>query len=190
MKQEIEIEEKFILSNKAKLLNLLRASGYRLSAKKQQADTYFVDRNDQFLKDNTCLRIRSSNNQNFATIDYKGPSSDPKSSKISKIETNVKIGSASIVGIKTIFSALGFREYVTVDKSRTTWIKANEICTLSVSIDTVKSAGDFVEIEATAPINSNAEYVAEVWQAEVDNLKVFLGTTVLLPYRDLVAEKI
>ena len=190
MKREIEVEEKYDVKDSELLIAHLNASDFLFEGEGSQTDIYFVDKKRKYLKDNTCLRIRLSSVSDKATIDYKGPTKDLADNVISKIETNVQVDKKSIEHLAEMLDALGCPKYVSVEKVRKSWVRNLELGSFRVTVDSVKHAGVFVEIELTAPADTEEKLVRGIWEEQIKDMVGFLGNPVRLPYRDLVANSI
>lgn len=137
----IEVEVKAI----AKEFESIRKRLAELNALKikteRQEDTYFNAPHRDFAITDEALRIRKiPENDNLKVfITYKGAKID----KSSKTRKEFEVGVADAELTKNIFESLGFKEVATVVKDREIYQLEEFIITL----DTVKKAGIFVEIE-------------------------------------------
>lgn len=187
MKKEYEIEGKFSALSSDRLLLVLKNAGFERKSVEHQEDIYFVDHEQKFLSNRTCLRIRKDLHNHLATLDYKGPSTPEDQDRISKIESNGKLDFSSIDVLIDIFAALGFTVFVKVVKERENWVQDDGSFRKTVAIDRVVDAGEFVEVEVTTTDLSDQEGAQHRWDNLVSDLRDYLGESVNTPYRDLVA---
>lgn len=137
----IEVEVKAIANE----FGSIRKKLVKLNASKvkieRQEDTYFNAPHRDFAITDEALRIRKiPENDNLRVfITYKGAKID----KSSKTRKEFEVGVVDAEVTKNIFESLGFKEVATVVKDREIYQLEEFIITL----DTVKKAGTFVEIE-------------------------------------------
>lgn len=163
---EVEVKAKVenFISIKKILIDKLNAD---FKGTEYQEDTYFNAPHKDFAITDEAFRIRkiSLNDETHLFITYKGPKIDSKSKTRTEYETD--IGDSQIA--KNIFESLGFK--VTADV-----VKAREIYHLGdfeVTLDTVKNAGTFIEIEKT--LGDTEDYNQSL--NEIFNLFEKLGIT-------------
>jgi predicted adenylyl cyclase CyaB len=85
----IETEKKFRCTNIDKLIAHAVSLGFnQIQENGQEHDIYFTDKEQLFITQRICLRIRQTENQ--CEITYKGDSHDTEA-LYSKLETNIKI---------------------------------------------------------------------------------------------------
>jgi adenylate cyclase class 2 len=111
-----------------------------------QSDTYFAAPHRDFAKTDEALRIRSLDGQSVVT--YKGPKLD----KVSKTREEFETPIDEVIFTK-ILHALGFKEAGVVRKTREVY-EAEEI---NVSLDSVESLGEFLEVEIMAESEKELE---------------------------------
>lgn len=140
----IEVEVKAKVENftyiKKILIDKLNAD---FKGTEYQEDTYFNAPHKDFAITDEAFRIRkiSLNDETQLFITYKGPKIDSKSKTRTEYETD--IGDSQIA--KNIFESLGFKVTADVVKSREIY----HLEDFEVTLDTVKNAGTFIEIEKT-----------------------------------------
>ncbi len=146
---KIEVEDKFFLDddNKKRLIDFCEREGFSEVGHNIEVDDYFSDICGEFVKNRTCLRLRSSNESSELT--FKGKSSS-LSSFYSKVEHNVPLSGESARSIKSFFPSLGYFKYATVVKNRRTMSREVKGYYENVSIDTLPGIGSFVEFEILA----------------------------------------
>ncbi len=114
-----------------------------------QEDTYFNSPYKDFAITDEAFRIRkiSVNNETQLFITYKGPKIDSKSKTRIEYETN--IGDSQIA--RNIFENLGFIVAADVIKTREIY----HFDDFEITLDSVKNAGTFIEIEKTLEDNDD-----------------------------------
>ena len=137
----IEIEIQVNVEKIKPLIKFLKSNAV-FRAKKHQIDEYFSPIHKDFLgvrPVSEWLRLRNTGKQ--YSINYKNwhYGKDNKSYYCDELETGIE----NIDKVRKILSALNFKSIVTVDKLRKTYTYKN----YEVAIDSVKTLGDFVEIE-------------------------------------------
>ena len=60
MSSRIEVESKFFCKEKEKLYDIISKLGMIKTEKNQEVDEYFTDVNCNYIKNRTCLRIRTT----------------------------------------------------------------------------------------------------------------------------------
>ena len=107
----------------------------------QQTDIYFDDASASLTKSDTCLRLRVQNTDKNQTciLTYKGPKHQACVKKRTEIELTVDNQSKAIEFV----GALGYKESLTVEKTRELWQYKN----CDIALDQVKDIGNYVEIE-------------------------------------------
>jgi adenylate cyclase class 2 len=163
----IEVEVKAI----AKEFDSIRKKLVKLNASKvkieRQEDTYFNAPHRDFAITDEALRIRKiPENDNLRVfITYKGAKID----KSSKTRKEFEVGVLDAEVTKNIFESLGFKKVATVVKDREIYQLEDFIITL----DTVKKAGNFVEIEKDLEDGADFDETLQ----EIFNLYEKLGIT-------------
>lgn len=139
--KNIEIEIQVSVENSEPLLSFLQTEGV-FQSEKHQIDEYFTPAHKDFLATRPIpewFRLRDADG--IYTMNYKNWHFDEngKSHYCDEIETSV----GSVDQAKKIVMALDFKSIAKVDKVRKTWTYKD----YEIGIDSVKSLGDFVEIE-------------------------------------------
>ena len=137
----IEIEIQVNIKNTKPLIEFLEKNG-NFQSEKHQVDEYFSPAYRDFFGVRPVkewLRLRAADEK--YSINYKNWYFDEngKSHYCDEFETKIE----SIEQVKKILSALNFKFVVMVDKLRKIWTYKD----YEVAIDSVRSLGDFVEIE-------------------------------------------
>lgn len=184
----IELEEKYICKDLEGLKNKCVSDGYEYKPLGIENDTYFTDLDGEFIKDRTCLRIRTKNNE--AEITFKGKSKI-LSSAYAKVEHNVTILPKSVVEHEDIFNSLGFYKYVDVNKVREVFVKRKGSLFESIVIDDLKEIGSFVEFEIIGSLSEYGhakEKLREKLNLFIQDFRSFGLENADLPYRDYTAK--
>ncbi|MEK7478264.1 MAG: class IV adenylate cyclase [Patescibacteria group bacterium] len=185
---KIEVEGKYLLENRENLINRLAGLGFSLRETITERDEYFTDINGTFVKNRTCLRIRTDGKSSEITFKGKSP---VLSGSYSKIEHNAQINSNQNKEIKDILKSLGYHKYVTVNKNRATFTKHLENFDQNISVDELQGIGSFVELEILA---DHQKWIGKeaTLNDTLDKLKREVGaenfTEANLPYRDYSAK--
>jgi len=189
MTDTIEVERKRELPDDGSTLTpRLAQLGYIASTPVTEVDTYYSRPDVDFMQTVECLRVRRRGD--FAEITYK-PASTPTTHAaddvVSKMETNVILREgAQAPTAERLLTSIGMRELVRVEKTRTTY-RHPETAGVTVSIDTVRGAGTFIETEVNRP---TAEGAAELIEHIERQLGIIERPTVSIPYRDLVLRRL
>ncbi len=182
--EEKEVEVKFKLNSDIKLVKekIFRMGG-KLIQKNKEKDTYFSAFHKDFLKTKECLRIRKADD--YIELTYKGKSTKEmkENGQFWKKETNIPLN-ITLKEAEYFLTALGCKKLVSVEKKRHKYCIGNQIITL----DLVKDAGSFLEIESLArnenvksALNKNMELAKKLGLKEED--------IVTEPYRDIVLKR-
>jgi predicted adenylyl cyclase CyaB len=185
--QILEVEEKFLCSNNVMLEKTLIDEGFAEVGTKKEIDNYYSDLGGDFVRNRTCLRIRTTGDQ--AEITHKGKSYSFFGS-FAKVEHNVFIPMKLVSDYNDIFNSLGFCKYVTVNKTRHIFVKRNGIYNLTVAMDSLSGVGEFVEFEVSCNVEDVGvdKIEAEIILKKI--IKIFSSCGLKpadLPYRDYVA---
>lgn len=182
----LEVEEKYVMPTGVDLEGILLQLGFARQQTVQETDTYFTDAAGAYIRDRTCLRIRSVPDTDTVSVDFKGKSPSLKGA-YAKQETNLVIPRAQMAGQVGLWANLGFYRYVDVVKTRTTYRKTEGTITLNVTIDELLHAGGFIELEALSdPRDNGADIMWERLQCLRQDMPVILQPADV-PYRDYAA---
>lgn len=183
----LEVEQKFLCLNNVALENTLKNENFIEMGTERESDNYYSDLEGDFIKSRTCLRIRTRNN--FAELTHKGKSHSFFGS-FSKVEHNIAISPGLVPEYNDILNSLGFAKYVTVEKTRRTFLKTLGYYRCIVAIDNLNSIGEFIELEISGSVDNK-----DVNKGEAENLlqkmiEIFSSCDLKpanFPYRDYVA---
>ena len=135
-----EIEIKFILPDRQRVIDLLGSKSSVFTSSKKQADSVYAKKIadlQTFLSNDVFMRIRIVDDAQ-AILTLKRPISR---NELSKLEHETKIDNPR--EMEEMLLLMGFQKAIVVEKSRiTTNYNGVAIC-----IDSVKDLGDFIELE-------------------------------------------
>jgi adenylate cyclase class 2 len=168
-----EIESKYRLADQGAALRLeLSRLGATSTAGFVVADTYLSHPSKNFGATGEAFRIRREGSHNLLT--YKGPKMAAVGVKTrTEIEIGLTEGSASFDDAKSMFTAMGFAEVLTVEKFREPFKLVFQGQEMTVVLDNAGELGYFAEVELVI------EDPSEVAQAEqrIKALAAELGLT-------------
>ncbi|OIO45822.1 MAG: hypothetical protein AUJ28_03590 [Parcubacteria group bacterium CG1_02_37_51] len=140
----LEVEIKYRVKDKKKLITKLNLLGARFVVKTHLKDVYFSPhKGKRFIDPNPRLRIRNNMTDGTARLEYH---IDQDSYSVVETEVNVSDGQM----MKLMLKNLDFREEGAVDKIRNSYQYKN----INLDVDIVKGLGTFLEIELINPLNS------------------------------------
>ena len=169
-RKEMEVEIKARAPDLSALEDKLRGMGAELVREVLEEDEYFNHPCRDFARTDEALRIR-----NDGTLTYKGPKVD-KDTK-SREEINLRIGSQE--DARKLLLSLGFRPVLVVRKRR----KYYRLEGLTVTLDSVDSLGDFVEVECIGEYEPCREKVMRMAE------ELGLGEFITKSYLELLLER-
>lgn len=185
MSHRIELEKSFYLDDRyEQILNRIKEEKFTLTDEVVEEDTYFTDKEQKFIEDKVCLRIRKTDNK-FVELTYK-PKTTLETELYGKKETNINLTIEDYEDIKYLLKELGYVEYVSLKKYRKTYSKIINNFEYNIMIDKIDDVGRFIEIEILAQDYSNKEEAS----LQLDSFIEMMGCQGLKlkekPYRDLV----
>jgi adenylate cyclase class 2 len=146
-----EVELKFPLDDTRLVLDQLAELGAAPGEAVEQSDLYFRHPARDFGQTDEALRIRRSGDQNRVT--YKGPRVDTRAKTRREVEVAFEQGEAAAESLRELLTAVGFREFATVEKVRTAYQLLWEKRKVVLALDRVDGLGTFLEIETIAEEN-------------------------------------
>lgn len=172
---EREVKIKLFSPPLSVLLTKLK-NKYTFLGEEIQKDIYYNSPVRDFRQTDEALRIRKSNGK--VELTYKGPKISSQSK--SRLEINVEI--SSLEDMDRILQNLGFKKVIELEKTR--WnFKVNNY---TISLDSVKGLGDFLEIEGIDVDEKNLLNFVNNFLSE-NEIK---GEFTLKSYLELLVEKI
>lgn len=143
-----EVEMKFPLKEMKHFAPILKGLGAEEKDVQEHADRYFNHPSRDFAQTDEALRLRSVGNLNFIT--YKGPKLDPVTKTRQEIEIKYNAGSEEAERFAEMLTLLGFREVLTVKKTRRVFDLTWEGREMEVLLDEVEGLGQYAEVETIA----------------------------------------
>ena len=182
-KKLLEIERKRQLTgNIEELIGRLQNIGFELKGNLREIDTYYSRPDVDFMQTVECLRIRQRDS--FAEITYKPATTaatHTENNVIIKPETNLPIQPEDTATAKQLLTSLGMVQLVEVNKYRRSF-QSSDFPQATVTIDEIKDAGTFVEVEVLSDNETSALMM-------ISNIETKLGLNLMeivtRPYRDI-----
>ena len=182
-KKLLEIERKRQLTGDAKeLIKQLQDLGFKPKSSRHEIDTYYSRPDVDFIQTVECLRIRQRDG--FAEVTYKPATTaatHTENDVIIKPETNLPIQPGDAAIAKQLLANLGMVQLVEVNKYRRSF-QSSDFPQATVTIDEIKNAGTFVEVEVLSDDETGA--LAMISDIET-KLKLESAEVVTRPYRDI-----
>ena len=179
----LEIERKRQLTgNIEELIERLQNIGFELKSNLHEIDTYYSRPDVDFMQTVECLRIRQRDG--FAEITYKpatAAATHTANDVIIKPETNLPIQPKDTTIAKQLLANLGMVQLVEINKYRRSF-QSPDFPQATVTIDKIKDAGTFVEVEVLSDDETSA--LAMISEIET-KLDLELAGVVTRPYRDI-----
>ncbi|QDT90605.1 class IV adenylate cyclase [Gimesia algae] len=144
----LEVEQKFRIHDKEKLIDQLAHLGATPGEPIEQHDYYFAHPVRNFAETDEALRIRRNGADNRIT--YKGPKRATISKVRKEIELGFESGESAFEQLAETLELLGFEQVRTVKKRRTPYAYSHNQQTFEITIDEVQELGTFAEIELLA----------------------------------------
>ena len=141
----IELEKGFVLNDNHLIKEEAIKKGFKLAHEVEETDTYFTDKDKEFVRTRTCLRIRRIDS-NYMELTYKAKSSQD-TERYGKKEVNIQIKPTDYEDLVTVLSGLGYIKYVEFTKYRKVYSKKDNNVEYNIMLDNIKGIGDFVEFE-------------------------------------------
>ncbi len=182
----IELEKGFVLNDNHLIKEEALEKGFKLAHEVEETDTYFTDKDKEFVRTRTCLRIRRIDS-NYMELTYKAKSSQD-TERYGKKEVNIQIKPTDYEDLVTVLSGLGYIKYVEFTKYRKVYSKKDNNVEYNIMLDNIKGIGDFVEFEIiTHEDVSNSEREKKLADF-IDEFNMTNGVEKKKPYRDIAKE--
>ena len=182
----IELEKGFVLNDNHLIKEEAIEKGFKLAHEVEETDTYFTDKDKEFVRTRTCLRIRRIDS-NYMELTYKAKSSQD-TEHYEKKEVNIQIKPTDYEDLVTVLSGLGYIKYVEFTKYRKVYSKKDNNVECNIMLDNIKGIGDFVEFEIiTHEDVSNSEREKKLADF-IDEFNMTNGVEKKKPYRDIAKE--
>jgi len=147
-----EVEVKYKISNRQKVMDALKKSGVVLGAVNRQEDISYAPKGYDYSRTGQgipFLRIRRQNGRAILTL------KKPMSNHLDKLELETNISDP--VQMEGIINELGYEQDQRITKDRIKGEHAGyEIC-----LDSVEALGDFIEVESMIEDDENSEEAQE-----------------------------
>lgn len=182
----IELEKGFVLNDNHLIKEEAIEKGFKLAHEVEETDTYFTDKDKEFVRTRTCLRIRRIDS-NHMELTYKAKSSQD-TERYGKKEVNIQVKPTDYEDLVTVLSGLGYIKYVEFTKYRKVYSKKENNVEYNIMLDNIKGIGDFVEFEIiTHEDVSNSEREKKLADF-IDEFNMTNGVEKKKPYRDIAKE--
>ena len=187
MSSRIELESSYHLGEDYdNILKQIQNEGFKLAENSIEEDTYFTDKDLEFVKNRICLRTRKTN-EDFLELTYK-PKSNDETEKYGKREVNLKLDPKDYEDTKYVIKQLGYIEYVSFKKYRNVYSRRDSELEYNIMVDQIGGIGNFIELEILA----DANYDKEKLRLKLDEFIQKMNCNKLKekekPYRDIVKE--
>ena len=187
MSNRIELETSYYLGeDDTNILNKIKEENFILSEEVIEEDTYFTDKELEFVKNRICLGTRKIN-EDYLELTYKPRTSD-ETEKYGKKEVNLKIDVKDYEDTKYMLKELGYIEYVSFKKNRKVYSKLIENFEYNIMIDSIQGVGNFIELEILANNEEEKERLHDELDRFVEKMECQNLKEKEKPYRDLVKE--
>ena len=182
----IELEKGFVLNDNHLIKEEAIEKGFKLAHEVEETDTYFTDKDKEFVRTRTCLRIRRIDSK-YMELTYKAKSSQD-TERYGKKEVNIQVKPTDYEDLVTVLSGLGYIKYVEFTKYRKVYSKKDNNVECNIMLDNIKGIGDFVEFEIiTHEDVSNSEREKKLADF-IDEFNMTNGVEKKKPYRDIAKE--
>ena len=184
MSNRIELERSYILDEveEKRIMEKIKQEKFKLVSEEVEEDTYFSDEDMYFVKNRICLRTRKIND-NYLELTYK-PKSTEETEKYGKKEVNIELKVKDYDDIKYIIKQLGYIEYVSLKKHRTTYTKTINEIERNIMLDELKGIGKFIELEVLSEKENKSKMVSEL-EDFIDEFECQNLERKQMPYRDI-----
>lgn len=184
MSNRIELEKSYIINqeDEIRIKQKLEEENFKLLGEEVEENTYFSDRDLDFIKNRICLRLRKIN-EKYLELTYK-PKSTKETEKYGKEEVNISLNVSDYDDMKYIIKQLGYIEYVSFKKYRTTYNKSINGFERNIMIDELKGIGKFIELEVLSETESE-EKLAKELEMFIDKFECQNLQAKQMPYRDI-----
>lgn len=187
MSNIIELEASYKLDgNYDELLKKINEKGYKFSYNTIEEDTYYTDKEKEFVKNRICLRTRKKNDEKLE-LTFK-PRTDDNTEKYGKKEVNISLKVDDYDDMKFVLKNLGYNEYVSFKKDRTVYSKNINGFEHNIMIDKLGKIGNYIELEILAKTENEKEKLHNALDKFVKEFECEKLEEKKKPYRDLVKE--
>ena len=179
MSNLIELEAGYKLTDFENILKKIKEYDYKLNYRVTEQDTYYTDKDLEFIKNRICLRTRKVNNESLE-LTFK-PRSDANTEKYGKKEVNIQLKVEDLEDIKFIIKNLGYDEYVSFIKHRTVYSKEEFGFEHNIMLDEIEGVGYFAELELISHNETEKEQLhaelekdlnAKIWRRKINHIEI------------------
>lgn len=185
--KKLETEKKYYSNDVKGIIKIASLLGFEKMPSENEVDEYFTDIDESFIKNRTCLRIRKKNNEKME-ITFKGKSNS-LSNLYSKTEINISACIDEYDDYINLFSNLGYKSYVIVDKDRITYNYKDDRFEYNIMIDQIIDVGTFTEFQILSSGKESKIILDEALNKFIGKFNKINLREADKPYRDIVAEK-
>ena len=181
MSNRIELETSYYLGeDDTNILNKIKEENFILSEEVIEEDTYFTDKELEFVKNRICLRTRKIK-EDYLELTYKPRTSD-ETEKYGKKEVNLKIDVKDYEDTKYMLKELGYIEYVSFKKNRKVYSKLienlqNAIKNLETRVSCLEQ-NDYTVEQHVESMYQNGYAVGQYVVSMYQNGKLGMGTII------------
>ena len=144
MKTQIECEEKFFCTHSEKLNSfILNNLQFNLKEKLEEEDIYLKDKDNKYIQQDTCLRLRKTNNS-YMELTRK---SAINNNECLKKDKNIPFPIKKEKRLLLLLEQIGISAYCIVNKKRTIYTKEKENLTFNIALDIINNNTQFIELE-------------------------------------------
>ena len=116
MSNIIELEASYKVKDFDNIIKKIKENKYQFNYHIIEQDTYYSDKELEFVKNRICLRTRKTNNDKLE-LTFK-PKRDENTERYGKKEVNISLKVEDLEDIKFILNSLGYKEYISFEKER------------------------------------------------------------------------
>ncbi len=159
----MEVEAKYWSPSNEKVEKTLVHLGAKKVFSGTMEDVYFAHPSRDFGKTDEALRLRKL--EGTSELTYKGPRMHQENAKARE---ELTLRTDSPLAAQRIIERLGFKEFHTVRKTRTSYI----LDKLRIELDDVESLGEFVELEVMTESPQRSAELLELARRELSLVKL------------------
>lgn len=181
-----EVEQKYALSTAlaGAVPAHLTALGFTTGKSVRLTDIYYTDAARTFITQHITLRLRATEGK-IISLDYRASHQGAANMRVRQ-EIELAIENAPLATGQNFLAALGYQEYVTVSKNRTTY-SSPRWPGIKVEWDVVDIIGIYLELEALVATAAEIPAAESRLRALASELGLTPDMLTGSPYRDLVA---
>lgn len=186
MSNIIELEASYKVKDFDNIIKKIKENKYQFNYHIIEQDTYYSDKELEFVKNRICLRTRKTNNDKLE-LTFK-PKSDENTERYGKKEVNISLKVEDLEDIKFILNSLGYKEYISFEKERIVYSSNEYGFEHNIMLDKIDGVGNFIELEIISHNNKEKEIVHKELENYIKRFECENLEKKKKPYRDLVKE--